>query len=150
MKTELGICSLAEFPNIQKMWERYADNHNGYCVEYDVSNYGHNDNIFKVIYDNNRDINAVRAVVFPFVGSCIETASRNHYKTDKSNYFKLFLSKFEKWSYQNEWRIVGDHDSKIQCPRVSKVIIGKNAELSMKNKLIDICKSKNIPYFSEN
>lgn len=39
-KTDMGLCSLSESPNIEKMWGNYyANDETGYCIEYDVSNY---------------------------------------------------------------------------------------------------------------
>lgn len=38
-RKETGICSLAESNDIDYMWDNYAANSTGYCIEYDLSDY---------------------------------------------------------------------------------------------------------------
>lgn len=41
-RKETGICSLSESKDIDYMWENYANNYSGYCIEYDLTDYEFN------------------------------------------------------------------------------------------------------------
>ena len=57
---------------------------------------------------------------------------------------RLFITKYLKWEYQNEWRILGNAGDKPKAPKISKIIIGKNAPEDKKEELKELCKEMNI------
>lgn len=143
-REHMGICSLAEAGDIEYMWENYASNETGYCVEYDLSDYVESKNIFPVIYKESKETNIVFIVVDVFLNQMIESFSQGQIETDKSQFIGLFVTKDKKWEYQREWRILGEANLKIEAPKVSKIICGKNIAKGNKEKLKEYCLKKDI------
>ena len=139
----VGVCSLSKRCDIEEMWQKYADNDAGYCIEYDLSNY-QNSNVFPVIYNDERETNVVVAVVSVFIGAFINAMSNNQLQGDVSEYFRLFLSKYTKWAYQEEWRILGDANTKIEAPAIKRIILGRNVTEDNAKIIKDYCSSKSI------
>lgn len=135
----VGVCSLCESNDVDDMWEKYADNDTGYCIEYDVSNYeiGH---IFPVIYNDERQNNIVIQLVANFIGVLIQEMSYNQIKADKSQYLSLFLSKNKKWEYQREWRVLGDAGVKLTAPKIETIYLGKKVSEENELKMLKFSK----------
>lgn len=135
----LGICSLSANKNDETMWKEYAGRGSGYCVEYDMADYNHLDLLFPVIYvaENDRETDTTTRILSSFIGTMIEGFSHGSIRADISQSVTLFLTKYDKWKYQNEWRLLGDANTKIETPRISAIHVGRNVskenELKMKN-----------------
>ena len=149
-KEDLGICSLSENTDIQYMWEKYANNYSGYCIEYDAESYELNDTIFPVIYDARRDTNIVMSIVGNFIGQLVTSFSNKQVQADASQYIRLFLSKYPEWEYQNEWRILGNAGTTPMAPKIKRIIIGQNASNENVNNIIKYCSENKIPYEIKN
>lgn len=145
-KKEMGICSLSESGDIDYMWENYADNYSGYCIEYEMNGYKPEGDIFPVIYDAKRETNIVNTIVDNFINQVIAKITHQQLKTDTSQFLRLFISKYPKWEYQNEWRIIGNANTTPLAPKIKQIFIGSNASEGNANKIIDYCKLHNIPY----
>jgi hypothetical protein len=124
------------FNDIIEMWSHYADNHKGFCVEYDISSlsepvtlelgirefYGENHNERSRYLDER-----VRAVTVGGLFPVIYTANRINIPTTKLRkikvrmtrelnldgdidgiLFKTYIVKSAKWSYEKEWRLILD------------------------------------------
>jgi hypothetical protein len=72
------------------MWAHYADNHAGFCVEYEVSPEPGDLNLFSVNYSSQLPKISVSELIF----SPIETFTR------------ILTTKKIEWAYENEWRII--------------------------------------------
>lgn len=143
-REKIGICSLSANSNDSYMWEKYACGSGGYCIEYEVNNYELNKNILPVIYEDERQTNIVLTLVNNFIGQSIINFSSGQMQADTSQYLRLFITKYLKWEYQNEWRILGNAGDKPKAPKISKIIIGKNAPKDKKEELKELCKELNI------
>ena len=143
-RKKMGICSLSEVKNSAEMWQNYADNYKGYCVEYDMRNYANADLLFPVIYDDQREINIVSNLVASFIGYMIKGLSSSTIQTDKSQFIRMFLTKDVKWSYQKEWRILGDADCRLISPKINAIYLGKDVTVVNKSQMIEYCAKKNI------
>ena len=144
-REKMGICSLCEDDNNEYMWEKYAAKNSGYCIEYDMDGYQLDQSVFPVIYEDDRKTNVVQNLVNNFIGQLVISFSGGQIQADISQYLRLFLTKYLKWEYQNEWRILGDPGEKTS-PMIKRIIIGSNASEENKNKLIDFCKKNNVNY----
>ena len=142
-RKNIGVCSLSKRNDIEEMWNKYADKEAGYCIEYDLSNYD-NPNVFPVIYGDKRETNVIIAVTSMYVGILINAMSNNQLQGDVSEYFRLFLSKYKKWEYQEEWRILGDAGTKIDAPAVKRIFLGKNVSEDNAKIIKDYCLSHKI------
>lgn len=142
-RKETGICSLAETNDIDYMWENYAANSTGYCVEYDLSDYELAKNILPVIYQDERETNIIIQLVASFIGQMITDFSNGQIQADSSHFIRLFLTKYKKWDYQKEWRFLGYANDKPNAPKIRSIYIGKNAKSDNVDKLKKIAESKN-------
>lgn len=140
-----GICSLGtDFKN-DDLWDRYASKSEGYCVEYDLSNYRFKKHVLPVIYDDNRNTRIIMAIVGNFVGSFVSAISHGAIKADNTHYLRLFLSKNTKWENQDEWRIIGNPDVEFPAPQVKRIILGRNVSEKNEKEMVEYCRLHNIP-----
>ncbi len=140
----MGICSLSELKDCDKMWQDYADNSSGYCIEYDLSGYANMNLLFPVVYQDNRKNNIVTSILGSFIAEMIYGISYGQATVDKSQYIRLFLTKDTVWSYQQEWRLLGDANQKLPAPKIHTIYLGKNMTEQDKQKLIDYCSVRKI------
>lgn len=126
------------------MWDEYADGGKGYCVEYDMQRYENLPLLFPVVYQDNRETNIVNNILDSFIGTMIFGMSNGQIAADKSQFMRLFLTKDLVWSYQKEWRLLGDANYHLCAPTVSTIYLGKNMPEKDKQQIIEYCKARNI------
>lgn len=143
-RRDMGICSLSELGNLDEMWSNYANESKGYCIEYYMKDYENESLLFPVVYQDDRETNIVTNILGSFIGEMIFGMSSGQMDVDKSQFIRLFLTKDLIWSYQKEWRLIGDANYKLPAPSVSKIYLGKNMSEQDKQQMIDYCKSHNI------
>lgn len=143
-RRDMGICSLCELNNSDEMWRNYADNSKGYCIEYDMRDYENLYALYPVVYQDNRESNIVISILSSFIGEMILGMSNGQIAADKSQFIRLFLTKDLVWSYQKEWRLLGDANQKLSAPSVNTIYLGKNIPEQDKQQMIDYCKLHNV------
>lgn len=131
VRSHFYIACFTESGKDEKMWEQYADNGKGFCIEYNLQ--GCDKFIFPVIYKNVKEI---------------KYASWNEMEARKF----LFV-KHSKWEWQNEWRIAwpfyGDpHKGKyIEQPSIVAIYKGKFMEPNKRKRLEEYCDKNMIPLY---
>lgn len=140
----MGICSLSELKNSEEMWQNYASNSTGYCIEYDMSQYKQLPLLYPVLYNDTRQNNVLLNLLASFIGEMIVVMSFEQLNADRSQYVQLFLTKDTKWAYQKEWRILGDAGQQLPAPKINSIILGRNMPEEDKSKMISYCQSHNI------
>lgn len=95
----MGICSLSELKNSEEMWQNYASNSTGYCIEYDMRQYIHLPLLYPVLYNDTRQSNVLLNLLASFIGELLVTLSGKQLNADRSQYVQLFLTKDTKWAY---------------------------------------------------
>lgn len=143
-RNKVGICSLAESNDIVSMWVNYANNYTGYCIEYDMEDYEYNKYLFPVMYEDQKETDLINSIVKNILGQTIFVLSKEQIDIERNHILKLLTTKDLKWSYQKEWRIIGDANFKLKAPKIKRVIIGYNANENDKTKMIEICEKLNI------
>ena len=143
-RRDMGICSLTEIKNFDRLWDEYADGAKGYCVEYDMQGYENLPLLFPVVYQDNRETNIVNNILGSFIGTMIFGMSNGQIAADKSQFMRLFLTKDLLWSYQKEWRLLGDANFHLPAPTVNAIYLGNNMLEKDKQQMIDYCKARNI------
>ena len=143
-RSKMGICSLSEIKDSQFMWEKYADQSKGYCIEYKMDGYKDLELLYPVIYQDGRENNIVTCILGTFIGQMMHGISYGQAQADMSQYMRLFLTKDTKWSYQKEWRLLGDANQKLPAPKIHAIFLGKDMVEMSKRKMIDYCKGHNI------
>ena len=143
-REEMGICSLSEVANSAEMWENYAGSFSGYCIEYDMREYEHASDILPVVYSDERNTDIFSAILDGLLGKFIFGMSAGKIATDKSQYFRLFLTKNTIWQYQKEWRIIGNANEKIKSPKIKTIYVGENAAPENIEKMKLYCKANGV------
>lgn len=143
-RKETGICSLAESKDIDYMWENYANNYSGYCVEYDLTDYEFNVGVLPVIYQDERQTNIIMQLVGSFIGQMITGFSNGQIQADSSHFIRLFLTKYKKWEYQKEWRLIGKASDKMNAPKIKAIYLGKNINNINKQKMVEYVEKRKI------
>ncbi|MDE5630490.1 MAG: DUF2971 domain-containing protein, partial [Bacilli bacterium] len=143
-RKEMGICSLSELLNSEEMWQNYADDSKGYCIEYDMQDYEELYALFPVVYQDNRETNIVTNILSSFISEIIYGMSHGQIVSDKSQFIRLFLTKDLIWSYQKEWRLIGDAKQKLPSPFIHAIYMGKNMLKANKQQMKEYCKRHNI------
>lgn len=140
----MGVCSLSELDNSNELWNEYADNKRGYCIEYDFSDISNETYLLPVFYQKERNTNIVIQVVASFIGQIIRGFSNNEIQADVSQFLRLFTTKYDNWSYQCEWRLIGDANQHMKAPKIKKITIGEKASLENINKMRTFCETHKI------
>lgn len=107
------IKSFSEDPCDSLMWSHYADEHRGFCVEYNI-NLIEQDNfilnhLFPVVYSPKRRIKKNIAEVAQELKQLSRDREDNNepdFNENLDDCMALFLSKGEMWAYEREWRII--------------------------------------------
>ena len=148
-REELGICSLSANKNDETMWKEYAANGTGYCIEYDMTDYGHLNLLFPVIYvsEDERETDITTRILLSFIGNMIEGFSHGTIEADVSQCITLFLTKYDRWKYQNEWRLLGDAGSKLTAPIINAIYLGPEASKENIFKIEKFAKEKNFFFY---
>lgn len=129
------------------MWSHYADNHKGFCIEYEIPPINDENrllfiNLYPVIYCNERS-NIAHETLLDYAGLHDDT-------TLWSIYSKGLLRKSMDWKYENEWRLVQPNypseKSNKKFFRIKKVYLGTKMPPLEKKKIIDFCNSNGITY----
>lgn len=132
------------------MWSHYANNHKGFCVEYDIpipnkENIELLQNLFPVIYSDER---------VSVLEQLLEDLRTPNVSEDVvwSIYKYGLLTKSLPWGYQNEWRLISlDNmlsdklDYNCSFFPISKVYLGAKMDGKAREEIIKTCAEKSIP-----
>ena len=144
------ISCFAQTPYSMLMWSHYANNHQGFCIEYETPDYSLSNsdiylNLFPVIYTDKRINLTALSLNWHSVGNISDEELWDFYKYG-------LLCKSLDWKYQQEWRLIScDNlltDDKYNCKffKIKKVYLGNKMKPDDRQKIIEICKRKGIPY----
>ncbi len=151
-RKDIGICSLSETNKSQVMWEMYAHNYEGYCIEYDSeTSIDFQINTFPVVYGNKRETKIIKILVGVFLESFIKSLSDGKInQIERSlDYIHLFLTKFSEWSFQKEWRIIGEPDFKFNAPKIKAIYVGKKCSEDNINRMLELAKEHGFALYKQ-
>lgn len=149
LSKQFRVSCFSTSPFMNRMWaSQYANNHKGFCIEYEVPEYSNANadifnNLFPVIYSNNR---------VSILDECLKYMQD---KPDQELLEKIYkygiLLKSIDWIKQDEWRLVSPgnmlaDDYNCEFFKISKVYLGNRMSKEDRKQIIDICKRKNIEY----
>lgn len=150
-----GVCCFTERMDSHLMWSHYANEHNGFCLEYDFYNHDVDlsninfaqEMLFPVIYSNKRP----QYIELVLNNNAVQNYEKTgHYGKDFiRDILYTMLTKSQEWSYEKEWRIIGANIGDRLIPNIpaKKLYLGARMEDKFKLKLIKIAKKKNIPVY---
>ena len=137
-------------PYMINMWSnQYADNNQGFCIEYEIPDMFHRTdqlhlNLFPVVYSDART---------NVLDKCMEALGKELDQDYLGTIYKFgVLAKSKSiWISQDEWRLVScdnmladDYNCKFYP--ITKVYLGEKMPKDQRRAIIDICKRKGIPY----
>ncbi|MCI9541021.1 MAG: DUF2971 domain-containing protein [Lachnospiraceae bacterium] len=129
MRKDVFVFCFSEVWDSILMWAHYANNYNGYCIEYDVKQVKKymTDNLYPVLYEKEYiDI------------------TDNLIKINDNTGIISNLAKAKEWNYEKEWRMVKYNKAPFYFKRPLKSIyLGKNCSVSNKQEIIQWAKTQN-------
>ena len=163
-RKEYCICSLTETNDNAKMWEEYADEYRGFCIDYDFS-FGvtkdlinHKDCLLAlqfllpVFYSKRRAlIDAYNHLMKQYQEVFFETEKDYWDPKYGSELMMQNLIKSQYYETEQEWRVVliGDESGLIYFPFATAVYLGKDIKVEDKQRLLDIAKKININVYQQ-
>ena len=146
--SKIGICSLAEESTDQVMWAMYASNYEGFCIEYDFEHSVEAAiDTFPALYSDGRNNNIIRLIAEFLCNMLVERISNHKIQTSASSFYKIYLTKSLEWSFQKEWRVLGDADKKVPAPRITAVYIGHKAKRNNVRSMLKLSREKGFKVF---
>ena len=149
---DIGIGSLSENGKSQVMWEMYGKHYSGMMIEYELSDDVNSIiNTFPVVYGDKRKTNLLLILINICLDSFVISLSQGKMGDMNStkDYIKLFLTKYNEWAFQKEWRIVGEAGIRFPIPKIKKVYLGKRMIKEDKKRIYDIAKKNNIELYQQ-
>ena len=149
--------------NSMPMWAHYANNHSGYCIEYDTDENTLLKNLLMPVQYTDKRLD-VTNIIKEQAEKIIKMIERNIRFGIKETIFDdlmiVWLSvlyscvKHDSWKYENELRVlVGKSEKQYLDARPSSIFIGENCDQYHREQLIKIANSFKIPanqmYFDE-
>ena len=162
--------------NSTLMWGHYADGHKGFVVEYDMNEIiekcimncnkeslkkcnklGLNYLLAPVIYREKSYDGTdylIQEIMYNILSSIFTSEEIKYFNNDTLFYLKLILNKSKEWEYEKEWRLMANFQLKteqltpeciLKC-KPKKVFLGAKMDKINREKIIEICKEKNIEY----
>lgn len=138
-RESLRLCCLAETPNSTLMWSHYANEHRGFCLEYDLQTWTdpkllhllHPVHYSNKRYDATRSIDSSDGVnqLSPLAAAC---------------------NKGIEWAYECEWRFVIpggalNDNPQVRLPGLSRIILGARATPQFRELIQSIPRIKDVP-----
>lgn len=156
-RNSLAIACFSTNYDNRNMWENYADNYNGLCVEYDFSTW-ENNSFIKCSFDILRllPVKYYRKMPAFDYTSILQFIIQANMKMDKktadmgnflAQYYRFVTAKNYDYRAEQEWRLVmkKEHYGKYAFPYLSKIIIGKNMSSDNIEKVCRIAKELRVP-----
>lgn len=152
IRNSKGIGSLSEINNSQIMWEMYSNHYKGYCIEYDTSsNLNMKINTFPVIYGNKKDTDILNIIIGMIIEELVNQLSKGLInQIDKRiKFVYIFLTKYKEWSFQKEWRILGEKDTKFPAPPIKAIYLGKHCAKTNEKLILRLAKKYNFAVYKQ-
>ena len=151
VRNNLKVFSLSDSFDYDHMWAYYGNNNKGFCIEYDVKKVLKMDLdvkkkflcFYKVYYSDCKDPMSFAPIFKDALWPEGNSPSREKVAIELMS---RLLVKETKWEKEGEWRLLMYSDvNKLSVDIVSKIVYDESliGDEGL-NKLIDVCKNKNI------
>lgn len=140
----LRVCSLSEDPSSVLMWSHYAQQHQGFCIEYPLT---------MLRGDDPR-----RLLLYPVVyrADLLDVTPHLSWAAEHKDFNNLIAivaatQKAIEWAYEKEWRLVHVFGDLIPrnyaMPTPSRVLLGARASGDTEAKVTELAAARGIPVF---
>ncbi|MDP4201847.1 MAG: DUF2971 domain-containing protein [Bacteroidota bacterium] len=138
-KQKLGIYSLSKTYSDELLWAHYANNHTGFCIEYDFETL-----LEQVTFCNFYPLNVEYSKEPPQI-----ELNDVYTKDDKQIFKKIAGTKSTRWSYEEELRIITDKSGEqdYNFSAVTAIYFGYRMPEKDKDKIMSALKGRNISYY---
>lgn len=155
-KDILRICSFSKLLNNMPLWAHYANNHRGFCIEYDIND---GDKVFPIIYTENRKEDHAFFLEFINTRNRINNYERQYGCVNEDDLLNslrhisyMYLANATKhysWNYEKEYRVIfakenpdekrGDLIACNDCGlKAKKVFLGRSCKTEHINRLKEV------------
>ena len=134
------------------MWEMYSNHYKGYCIEYDTSSdLNMKINTFPVIYGNKTNTDILSIIIEMIIEELVNQLSKGliNQIDKKIKFVYIFLTKYKEWSFQKEWRILGEKDTKFPAPPIKAVYLGKHCSKTNEKLILRLAKKYNFAVYKQ-
>lgn len=138
------ICALSESNDNPIMWSHYANEHKGFCIEYNFANF---------TPAPHQSWYMLNPVIYKNLIPDFSQYYFNHKNFNNLIATYAAMIKAEGWEYEEEWRLIlpwGEINEKgmlIDAPKPTAIYVGCKATESDILSLKEIIKGKNIPIY---
>lgn len=147
-KDKFGVCSLTTRFDNKAMRSLYADTYKGYCIEYEITNNEHILNkLYPVIYSKNFNNNVVTNTIKFLFESMIFYMMENQRITEIGCLINLICNKDKDWEFQDEWRLIGEPNTKMQGIKINKIYLGLDVSKTNEESIVKLGKIKNFDVY---
>ena len=133
-----GVLSLSARWNSPLMWSHYADQHRGFCVEYDMST-SYCPIVESVDYVGNRRVRASDLYDWIIRGSA---------SSCKAVFEAYFFAKASDWRYEKEWRVLRKEKGRGGAPfEMSAIYFGVRCESSIRLSIAHMLEGRHLKFY---
>ena len=149
-KENIFITCFSEIYDSILMWSHYANNHEGFCIEYNFTNPGIHpittNLLFPVYYQENL-FDASKFVEHMIINTPEQNRSINVEFNINMNIYAAIV-KAKEWEYEKEWRyvfpyIISQDPMILRVPEPKAIYLGAKISNKNKNKAIEIAETRN-------
>jgi len=152
MRDNIRITCFSEELYSMPMWAHYANNHTGFCIEYDFSRLDYNNDLTKSLFPVSYETKRYN------ITNLFKMALSGKYDMRIKLLFFLMNLKHSSWSYEREWRIISTREPSPSqepfaggledCPiNPTAIYLGVNFDKNRVDYLKNMVNSKYIPIY---
>lgn len=156
----LAITSFSAKKDNRNMWENYAGNYSGFCVEYDFSHAPSEEyikytwdvlHLLPVSYFAKRPVFDPTAFLRKIVQAEVNKSNISFGDDFLEQYYRAITAKGYDYRAENEWRmIVSDtYAGEYRFPYISKIIAGKNMSKENESILHEVATGLSVPLLKQ-
>lgn len=150
-KEKVGVCSLTTKRDNKPMWSLYANTYKGYCIEYELPSFEKRTcDILPVIYVKRFNNGIINAITQFIIGGIVCKISNGKVANGVESFYELICTKDSDWSYQDEWRILGDASSKISSLKIKRIYLGFMVSKRNEQLILKCSSTKNFEVYKMN
>ena len=122
---KVGVCALTSKRDNKVMWSLYSREYKGYCIEYEIPNIDEvKYKLFPVIYRRKIDNNITNKVLQHIFGRVERELTQGKSRGQLGATNEIYILKDIDWSYQDEWRLLGDAKTHFKGLKIKAIYLG--------------------------
>lgn len=161
-RNSLAIASFTTRYDNRNMWENYAENYTGFCVEYDFSGVVQNLSsknswdvlcLFPVKYYRKRPLFDYTSIVHNLINADVNQSEFDLDIDDFfAQYYRAITAKLYDYRAEQEWRLVmrKDNVGEYEFPYAKRLYLGKDMPDEKVRHIQEIARRLNISVFTQN